>query len=111
MTTGPGHPPRPAPPDHQQARQYLHAIAATLTIEGIPCRLTPQYGTPTLTIEEPGDVPGPATIVISPGTGPGLRIDCTCTWTPPASTTPRAAAGTILAILAAIRSSPTEAAP
>jgi hypothetical protein len=111
MTTGPGHPSRPAPRDHQQARQYLHAIAVTLTIEGIPCRLTPQYGPPTLTIEEPGGAPGPATIVISPGPGPGSRIDCTCTWPPPASTTPRAAASTILAILNAIRPSPPETTP
>ena len=106
MTTGPGHPPRPARRDREQARQYLTAIAVTLAVEGITCRLTPQRGTPILTIEEPGGAPNPITIVISPGTGPGFWIDCTFTWTPPAAATPGATADTILAILNAIRPSP-----
>jgi hypothetical protein len=100
MTTGPG---------HQQARQYLTAIAATLTVEGIPCRLTPKGGTPTLTIEEPGGAPNPITVIIGPSTGPGFWIDCTCTWTPPAAATPGATADTILAILDTLRPSPSPA--
>ena len=106
MTTGPGHPPRPARRDREQARQYLTAIAVTLAVEGITCRLTPQRGTPILTIEEPGGAPNPITIVISPGTGPGFWIDCTFTWPPPASTTPGATADTVLAILNAPHPSP-----
>ena len=105
MTTKPGPPPWPAPRDHdcEQARQYLADVAAMLTAEGTDCRLTRDGGVPTLHIEEPGSAPNPITVVIDPGNGPGFWIDCTCIWTPPAGTTPEAAAGTVLAVLNAIR--------
>jgi len=69
-------------------------------------RLTRDGGVSTLTIEEPCGAPNPTTIVIDPGDGPGFWIDCTCVWTPPAGTTPEAAAVTILAVLNAIRPAP-----
>ena len=50
--------------------------------------------------------PGSATVIIDPGTGngPGPWIDCT--WTPALGTTPEAIAGTITAVMNAIRSAP-----
>jgi hypothetical protein len=103
MTTTPGQDSRPAPRDHDHASQYLAAIVASLTAQGTGCRLTRDGGVSTLTIEEPCGAPTPTTIVIDPGNGPGFWIDCTCIWTPPAGTTPEAAADTILAVLNAIR--------
>ncbi len=108
MTTGPGQPPQPAPRDHDhdQAGQYLTALGAMLTVEGIACHLTREGGVPTLKIEEADGAPNPVTVVIDPGTGPGFWIDCTCIWTPPAGTTPGETADTVLAVLNAIRPGP-----
>ncbi len=106
MTTRPAHHPQPEPRDHDQAGQYLADVAARLTAEGTSCRLTRDGGTPTLHIEEPGSAPNPVTVVIDPGNGPGFWIDCTCIWTPPTDTTPEAAAGTVRAVLNAIRPAP-----
>jgi hypothetical protein len=86
----------------EQAGQYLAVIAARLIAGGITCRL-PRDGTGTLTAEEPGGAPNPVTVVIETGNGPGFWIDCTCTWTPPAATTPDDVAGTVLAVLDVIR--------
>src|SRR5712691_8939825 len=105
MTTRPGQHPRPAPRDHDHdpAGRYLAAIAARLTAGGTGCRLTRDGGVPALEIEEPGGAPDPVTVVIGPGVGPGFWIDCTCIWTPAAGITPEAAAGTVLAVLDAVR--------
>ena len=86
----------------EQAGQYLTVIAARLTAGAIPCRLT-RDGTLTLTAQEPIGAPNPLTLVIETGNGPGFWIDCTCAWTPPAAATPDDVAGTILAVLNAIR--------
>ena len=53
--------------DQDPARQYLAAIGAALTADGIPCRLTRDGGIPTLTIEEPGAAHDPATVIILHG--------------------------------------------
>jgi hypothetical protein len=108
MTTGLGQPPQPAPrdDDHDEAGQYLTALGAMLTVEGIACRLTRDGGTPTLHAEQPGGAPNPVTVVIDPGNGPGFWIDCTCIWTPPADATPGETADTVLAVLNAIRPAP-----
>ncbi len=103
MTTGPGQDPAPRGQD-DRAYEHLAAIAAALTADGIACCLT-RAGTPSLTIEGPVG-PGSATVIIDPGTGngPGPWIDCT--WTPALGTTPAAIAGTITAVMNAIRSAP-----
>jgi hypothetical protein len=47
--------------------------------------------------------PDPATIAIDPVPGRGLRLDCTCTWTPAPGATPQATAAVISAVLHAAR--------
>ena len=112
MTTSPGQHTQPAPRDHDhdhdhdQAGQYLADVAARLTAGGTACRLTRDGGVPALHVEEPGGAPNPVTVVIDLGNGPGFWIDCTCIWTPPAGTTPEETAGTVLAVLNAIRPAP-----
>jgi hypothetical protein len=111
MTTSPGHPPQPAPRDHnhEQARQYLTAMAGIIAVEGIPCRITRDGGTLILIAEVAGGTPNPITVVIDPGNGPGFWVDCSCTWTTPAGTTPGTAADTVIAVLNAIRPGPSPA--
>ena len=96
----------PGPP--AAARQHLAAIAATLTGRGLPSRVTRLGGIPVLTINQPARGTDPATVAIDPdpGYGPGLRLECTCTWTPAPGDTPEATAGTVLAVLAALRPAP-----
>jgi hypothetical protein len=105
MTTAPRqHQPPPAAPA-SSAREHLAAIAASLAGHGLPSRLDILAGTPVLTIDEPAAGPDPAAVAIDPDTSgsPGLRLDCTCTWTPAPGTAPETTAATILAVLTAIR--------
>jgi hypothetical protein len=90
------------------AGQHLAAIATSLSGLGITGRLTCLGGTPVLTVDAPGGGEDPATIAIDPDThaGPGLRLDCTCTWTPAPGATPQATAATITAVLNALSSAP-----
>lgn len=81
--------------------QHLAAIAAALAGHGITSRLTRLAGTPVLTTARPAAGPDPATIAIDPV--PGLRLDCTCTWTPAPGATPQATAAVITAVLHAAR--------
>lgn len=87
------------------AGQHLAAIATSLSGYGIASHLIRLGGIPVLTVDAPGDGPDPATIAIDPDThaGPGLRLDCTCTWTPAPGATPQATAATITAVLDALR--------
>jgi hypothetical protein len=97
-----GQPPQPAP--HDQAGRQLTAIAAGFTARGISARLSRIGDVPVLTIEEPADGPDPTTVTINPDLGdPGLPLECTCLWTLPPGATPEAIAGTIIAVLTAIR--------
>lgn len=91
--------------------EHLAAIAASLSERGIASRLTRLGGTPVLTIDEPADGQDFATVAIDPDTssGSGLRLDCTCLWTPAADATPKAIADTIVTVLDAIRIRPTKA--
>ena len=104
MTTAPA-PARPADP--AAVTRHLAAIATALAARGIAARITAPAGTPVLTT---GPRPGPhaATVAIDPDlrAGPGLRLDCTCVWTPAPGTTPQAAAAAIAAVLAATRAAP-----
>jgi hypothetical protein len=78
MTTAPGpHPPQPGPAP--AARQHLAAIAGSLASCGLTGRLTVLDGTPVLDISQPGGGPDLPAVAIDPG--PGLQLDCTCTWT------------------------------
>ena len=87
------------------ARQHLAAIAASLTERGIASRLTLLGDTPVLTIDEPAAGPDSATVAVDPDTsvGTGLRLDCTCIWTPAPDSTATATADTILTVLNAVR--------
>ena len=89
------------------AQQHLAAIAAGLAEHGVTSRLTRLGGTPVLTIDEPIGGPDSATVAIDPDTssGTGLRLDCTCIWTPAPDTSPEATADTIVTVLNAIRPS------
>lgn len=99
MTTRPGQdspPPGPA----ASARRHLAAIADSLTSHGLASRLTVLGGTPVLDISQPAGGPDPPAVGIDPG--PGLRLDCTCTWTAAPGATAEATAATIRAVLDAI---------
>ena len=92
---------RPQPPAH--ARQ-LAAVAGLLTGRHVTIRHTRIGGTPVLTITGPAGSPNPATISIDPDpASPGSPVECTCIWTPGPGTTPDAIAGTIIAVLDAVR--------
>jgi hypothetical protein len=103
MTTEPGQPLAPCDPA-SLARQHLAAIAASLTDQGIPSRLTRLGGTPILTIEEAVGGTDSPTVAIDPdfSNGAGLRLDCTCVWTSSADTIPKTIAATIADVLNAI---------
>jgi hypothetical protein len=83
---------------------HLDAIAAALTDVGVGCQVTRPAGTPVLTTGPPGG-PNAATVAIDPDmhAGPGLRLDCTCVWTPALGTAPEATAAVITAVLNATR--------
>ena len=87
--------------------RHLDAIAAALGARGIASRITVPAGTPVLTTG-PRSGPHAATVAIDPDlrAGPGLRLDCTCVWTPAPGTTPQAAAAAIAAVLTAARARP-----
>jgi hypothetical protein len=105
MTTTPEHLPPSAGHQATAAGEHLAAIAASLSGHGLTSRLTVLAGTPVLTIDQPPGAPDPATIAIDPepGCGPGLRLECTCTWSPAPGAMPEATAGTIATMLAALR--------
>jgi hypothetical protein len=107
MTTPPAQHPMPGT-QASAAGQHLAAIAASLSGHGITCRLTRLGGTPVLTIDAPGDGEDLAAVAIDPDiyAGPGLRLDCTCTWTPAPGATPQATAATITAVLNALTPTP-----
>jgi hypothetical protein len=111
MSTRPGQQPAPRG-QHDRIYRHLADIAAALAADGIACRLTRLAGTPVLTIDAPGAGPDPVTIAVDPDTraAPGLRLDCTCTWTPAPGTAPEAAAGAISAVLNALSPGPRPAA-
>jgi hypothetical protein len=113
MTTRPAQPAVPGTQAATAAGQHLAAIATSLSGHGITSRLTRLGGTPVLTIDAPGAGEDPSTIAIDPDThaGPGLRLDCTCTWTPALGATPQATAATITAILNALRPPPNSPEP
>ena len=96
----------PAPPEPFPASvlDELAAIADSLSEQGVTSRLTRLGGTPVLTIDEPAAGPDFATVAIDPDTssGSGLRLDCTCIWTPASGATPKATADTIVAVLNAV---------
>jgi hypothetical protein len=94
---------QPGPPS--SARQHLAAIAASLTSRGLDSHVSDLCGVPVLTVGQPATGTDPATVAIDPdlGCGPDLRLECTCTWTPAPGDTPDATAGTVLAVLAALR--------
>ena len=102
--------PQPSAPGPQAsaAGQHLAAIATSLSGYGITSRLTRLGGTPVLTVDAPGVGEDLATIAVDPDThvGPGLRLDCTCTWTAAPGATPQATAATITAVLDALSSAP-----
>jgi hypothetical protein len=102
---------QPGPPS--AARQHLAAIAASLTSRGLDSHVSDLGGTPVLTIGQPAEGTDPAVVAIDPdpGAGPGLRLECTCTWTPAPGDTPDATAGTVLAVLAALRPAPAASRP
>jgi hypothetical protein len=87
------------------AHQHLAAIAASLAEHGVASRLTRLGGTPVLTIDEAVGGPDSPTVAIDPDTSgdPGLRVDCTCIWTPSPGTSPQATADTIVTVLNAVR--------
>jgi hypothetical protein len=87
------------------ARQHLAAIAASLAEHGVTGRLTRLGGTPVLTIDEPSGGPDSPTVAIDPDTSgdSGLRLDCTCIWTPAPDTSPQATADAIVTVLNAVR--------
>ena len=104
MTAEPSRP--PAPRDLAAfARQHLAAIAASLTERGITSRLILLGDTPVLTIDESGSGMDSPTVAVDPDTsgGAGLRLDCTCIWTPAPDSTATATADTILTVLNAVR--------
>ncbi|MGH3193140.1 MAG: hypothetical protein ACRDOL_38995 [Streptosporangiaceae bacterium] len=104
MTTEPGRP--PALDDLASlARQHLAAIAASLTERGITSRLTLLGDTPVLTIDEPDSGMDSPTVAVDSDTsgGAGLRLDCTCIWTPAPGSSATATADTILTVLNAVR--------
>ena len=97
MTTAPA----PAlPADPAAVTRHLDAIAAALAAHGIAARITVPAGTPVLTTGPPAG-PHAATVAIDPDlrARPGLRLDCTCVWTPAPGTTAQAAAAAIAAVL------------
>ena len=99
----------PAPRESANfAGEHLAAIAASLSEHGVTSRLTRLGGTPVLTIDEPADGPDFAAVAIDPDTSSdsGLRLDCTCIWTPASEDTPKATADTIVTVLNAIRARP-----
>ena len=87
------------------AHQHLAAIAASLAKHGLTSRLTRLGGTPVLTVDEPAGGPDSPTVAIDPDTSgdSGLRVDCTCIWTPAPGTSPQATADTIVTVLNALR--------
>jgi len=68
--------------------RHLDAVVAALATQGTPGQVTDVAGTPVLTTG-PGQGPNAATAAIDPSgcAGLGLRLDCTCVWTPPPGTT------------------------
>jgi hypothetical protein len=103
MTTTPEHEPPPAGHQLTAAGEHLAAIAAGLSGHELTSRLDVLGGTPVLTIDQSAGGPDPATIAIEPGCGPGLRLECTCTWSPASGAAPEATAATIAGMLAALR--------
>ena len=79
-------------------------IRVSLADHGLTTRLTVLGGTLVLDIGQTATDPDPATVAIDPdlSSGPGLRLECTCTWTPASGAAPEATAETILAVLDAI---------
>ena len=104
MTTAPA-PARPGDP--AAVTRHLDAIAAALGARGVASRITVPAGTPVLTTGPPAG-PHAATVAVDPDlrAGPGLRLDCTCVWTPAPGTTPQATAAVITAVLTAARAAP-----
>ena len=102
MTTAPA--PRAARPGLAAVARHLDAVAAALSGLGIASRVTRPAGTPALTTGTPAGPDG-ASVAIDPDlhAGPGLRLDCTCIWTPAPGTTPETAATAIAAVLNATR--------
>ena len=100
-------PPRATRPRPAMPGQHLAAIAAALAGHGITSRLTRLAGTPVLTTGPRGRA-GPRHHRHRPRShaGPGLRLDCTCIWTPAPGTTPQATAAVIAAVLHAARRRP-----
>jgi len=95
---------RPAPPPPSAQARHLADVAAVLAGHRLTIRRTRIGGTPVLTIEDHATGGAPATISVDPDTAsPGPSLECTCIWTPAPGTTPGAVAGTILAVLDAIR--------
>ena len=100
MTTSHGH--RPAP--RHQASQHLTAVADGLADRSVSIRLTHLGDTPVLTIEDSAAGQDPVTVSVDPDTSqPGLPLECTCIWTAAPGTSPEALAGTITAVLDAVR--------
>ena len=100
MTTG--HIPQSA--SRHQAGRHLAAVAAGFTGQGIATRLSRIGDVPVLTIEEPTGGLDPTIISINPDlSSPGLPLECTFLWTPAPGMPPEAIAGTIIAVLNAIR--------
>jgi hypothetical protein len=109
MTTAPARQAAPGDPAalgrHPAALgRHLDAIAAALDRYGITCQVTRPAGTPVLNTGPPTG-PNAATAAIDPDlhASPVPRLDCTCVWTPPAETSPAAAAAVIAAVLNATR--------
>lgn len=105
MTTRPE---QPATPGAQAVFQHLAAIAASLSGHGVASRLTRLGDTPVLIIEGPCSGEDYATLTVDPDThaGPGLRLECTCIWTPAPGASPHATAAIMTAILDALRPVP-----
>lgn len=95
-------PPQPAGPQPAcGVSRHLAAIADSLASCGLASRLTVLGGTPVLDIGPPAAGPDSPAVAVDPG--PGLRLDCTCTWTAAPGGTAEATAATIRAVLDAIR--------
>jgi hypothetical protein len=90
-----------APGPATEARQRLAAIAGSLSSCGLASRLTVLQGIPVLDISQPDGGPDPAAVAIDPG--PGLQLDCTCSWTSAPGADAETIAVTIRAVLDAIR--------
>jgi len=98
-------PPPPAGPQPAcGVSRHLAALADSLASCGLASRLRVLGGTPVLDISPPAAGPGSPAVAVDPraGEGPGLALDCTCTWTAAPGADAETTAATIRAVLDAI---------